>query len=108
MSFMRLAFSSDCEPGCHPRHLMAGRRHQTRPEARRLSSLEEGERGVIVEVRADVHGRADRLLALGVTPGARVTMLQRFPGVVFLCDQTELAVERAVADAVYVREERHE
>jgi hypothetical protein len=33
-------------------------------------------------------------------------MLQRFPGVVFLCDQTELAVERAVADAVIVREEK--
>ena len=30
-------------------------------------------------------------------------MLQTFPGVVFLCDQTELAVERAVADAIIVR-----
>ncbi|MBI3401622.1 MAG: ferrous iron transport protein A [Acidobacteria bacterium] len=46
---------------------------------------------------------ADRLLSLGVTPGARVTMLQRFPGIVFLCDQTELAVERGVANAVLVR-----
>ena len=47
--------------------------------------------------------RADRLLALGVTPGATVTLLQRFPGIVFLCDQTELAVERDVAEAVLVR-----
>ena len=30
-------------------------------------------------------------------------MLQTFPGVVFLCDQTELAVERGVADAILVR-----
>ena len=30
-------------------------------------------------------------------------MLQTFPGVVFLCDRTELAVERAVADAILVR-----
>jgi len=30
------------------------------------------------------------------------------PGIVFLCDQTELAVERDVADAVIVRlEEEH-
>jgi DtxR family Mn-dependent transcriptional regulator len=68
-----------------------------------LSALRESDRGTVVEVRADRSGRSDRLLALGVTPGARVTLLQRFPGVVFLCDQTELAVERNVADAVIVR-----
>jgi hypothetical protein len=32
-----------------------------------------------------------------------VTVLQTFPGIVFLCDQTELAVERGVAEAVLVR-----
>jgi Fe2+ transport system protein FeoA len=42
------------------------------------------------------------LIALGVTPGAAVTVLQRFPGVVFLCDHTELAVEPAVARAIVV------
>jgi len=70
---------------------------------RPLTALAETEKAVIVEVRADVHGRADRLLALGVTPGAGVTLLQRFPGIVFLCDQTELAVERDVAAAILVR-----
>jgi Fe2+ transport system protein FeoA len=68
-----------------------------------LSAMAEREVGVVVEVRAASEGRADRLLALGVTPGARVTMLQRFPGIVFLCDQTELAVERAVADCILIR-----
>ena len=85
MSFIRLAFSSN---GLCP-----------------LSSLDANQRGVVVEVRGDRSGRADRLLALGVTPGAIVTMLQTFPGVVFLCDQTELAIERAVADAILVRQE---
>ena len=56
-----------------------------------------------MDVRAHESGRGDRLLALGVTLGARVTMMQTFPGVVFLCDQTELAVERSVADAILVR-----
>jgi Fe2+ transport system protein FeoA len=46
--------------------------------------------------------RVDRLVALGVTPGATITVLQTFPGIVFLCDQTELAVERAVADSIVV------
>ena len=85
MSSMRLAFSSS----------------GTRP----LSALSERERGVVVEVCDAGGGRADRLLALGVTPGAHVTMLQRYPGIVFLCDQTELAIERGVADAILVRVE---
>ncbi len=61
-----------------------------------------GESGVVVEVIADRNGRADRLAALGVTPGAHVRVLQTFPGIVFQCDQTELAVERAVARVIVV------
>jgi Fe2+ transport system protein FeoA len=104
MSSMHLVFSSDRMARSHrPRRNSPP---SAEPAARRLSSLEEGEHGIVVEVGPDGQGRADRLLALGVPPGARVTMLQRFPGVVFLCDQTELAVERTVADAIHVREEK--
>ncbi len=71
--------------------------------ARALSSLAVGARGVIAEVRAHGGERVERLLSLGVTAGAPVVVLQTFPGVVFLCDQTELAVERNVADAILVR-----
>ena len=67
-----------------------------------LADLRRGVRGVVREVRAGDTGRVDRLLGLGVTPGARVTVLQTFPGIVFLCDQTELAVERAVATSILV------
>jgi Fe2+ transport system protein FeoA len=69
---------------------------------RRLASLDVGVSGVVVRVLGDEPGRADRLTALGVTPGANVTVLQRFPGFVFLCDQTELAVEPAVARVILV------
>jgi len=82
---MRLAFSSDAPAP--------------------LSSLAEGATGMVVGIRSDQasHGYADRLIALGVTPGARVQVLQTFPGVVFLCDQTELAVERAIARTILIR-----
>ncbi len=69
---------------------------------RRLSSLEVGERSVVLRVLRDNAERAERLRALGVTPGARVHLLQRFPGFVFECDQTELAVEPSVARAILV------
>jgi Fe2+ transport system protein FeoA len=70
--------------------------------APRLSSLRPGERGVVRRVLPDQNGRAERLAALGVTPGAPVEVLQIFPGVVFRCDETELAIEPAVARAILV------
>ena len=70
--------------------------------SRRLATLDVGAEGVVVRVVPDDTGRADRLAALGVTPGAHVTVLQRFPGFVFQCDETELAVEPAVARAILV------
>lgn len=73
-------------------------------QTHRLSSLKAGSRGRVVRVVRENPERADRLGALGVTPGASVEVLQTFPSVVFLCDQTELAVEPAVARAVVVEE----
>jgi Fe2+ transport system protein FeoA len=72
------------------------------PPVQPLSTLAQGVRGVVIEVRSSDDGRVDRLLGLGVTPGARVTVLQTLPGIVFLCDQTELAVERRVAESILV------
>ena len=89
MSSVRLVFSSD--------------------GLRALSELAEGDRGVVSGVRGERPdsygdgGPAERLAALGVTAGARVTVLQTFPGVVFLCDQTELVVERAIAHTILIR-----
>ncbi len=68
----------------------------------RLAALEVGTIGVVVGVLRDDPARAERLAALGVTPGARIRLLQRFPGFVFECDQTELVVEPAVARAILV------
>jgi Fe2+ transport system protein FeoA len=83
--------------------LLAFNSERAVPSHRAVSSLRAGEFGVITEIRAHVDDRADRLLALGVTPGATVTVLQTFPGIVLLCDQTELALERRVAEAILVR-----
>lgn len=67
-----------------------------------LAHLSPGTSGRILRVTRDLTGRAERLAALGVTSGAAVRVLQTFPGIVFECDQTELAVERAVAGSILV------
>ena len=70
---------------------------------RPLSSLAAGTHATVHRVQPPGGDRVDRLVALGVTAGAPITVLQTFPGIVFLCDQTELAVERAVADTILVK-----
>ena len=67
-----------------------------------LALLRPGARGRVARVTRDLTGRTERLAALGVTPGATVRVLQTFPGIVFECDQTELAVERTVAGSIFV------
>jgi Fe2+ transport system protein FeoA len=71
-------------------------------EARPLSALDAGTSGVVVRVSGGSEAGAERLRALGVTPGAKILVLQTFPGIVFQCDETELAVERAVARNIIV------
>lgn len=71
-------------------------------EPQPLSTLGPGCRGRVVRVTRDLTVRAERLAALGVSPGALIQVLQVFPGIVFECDQTELAVERSVARTIWV------
>jgi len=73
-----------------------------------LATVKTGARGRVVRVVRDLTGRADRLAALGVTPGACITVLQTFPVIVFECDQTELAIERAMARAVLIEADERE
>jgi Fe2+ transport system protein FeoA len=67
-----------------------------------LSSLPVGGSGIVSHIANGDTGRVERLAALGVTLGAPVEVLQTFPGLVFRCDQTELAIERTVAGSVFV------
>lgn len=70
---------------------------------RPLSALPPGAAGIVADVRTHDERCRDRLLAMGVTPGARLEVLQTFPAIVFLCDQTELVVEHPVAEVILVR-----
>jgi DtxR family Mn-dependent transcriptional regulator len=67
-----------------------------------LARLSAGARGRVAHIVRDLTGRAERLAALGVTPGASIRVLQTFPGIVFECDQTEMAIERAVAGSIFI------
>ena len=42
-------------------------------------------------------------MAMGILPGAPVSLIQSFPSYVFQVRQTQFAVDKEIADAIYVR-----
>jgi Fe2+ transport system protein FeoA len=73
-------------------------------EIRPLTELMPGERGTVAELEAgNGDGTMPKLLALGILPGCRVEMLQRFPSFLFRIGHTQVATDRRIAGAVRVR-----
>ena len=67
-----------------------------------LASMRAGSQGRVLGVVRDLTGRTERLATLGVTPGAEVRVLQTFPVIVLECDQTEIAIEKAMARIIWI------
>jgi len=92
----------------HGKPIPAGRCcQQARMPARKLvSSLSEltpGQKGKVAYVYAPESNQLQKLMAMGVLPGAQVTLVQNFPSYVFEIGQTQFAVDKEIAQAIYVR-----
>lgn len=77
-------------------------REELKPIVVSSEQLTVGESARVAYLSSGEHGRLLRLSALGITPGATIRLLQRWPSFVFQCDQTEIALEQDVARHVYV------
>ena len=62
-----------------------------------------GEAGKVVFIKPLTHGRLDRIGTLGLIPGAILQLKQKRPTVVLDIGQTTVAIDREIADEVYVR-----
>ncbi len=67
-----------------------------------LADLAVGEEARVVEINYQDPQQLRRLLALGILPGARVVLLQRFPVYVLQVGWTKIALDRCLARAVWV------
>ncbi len=67
-----------------------------------LTKLRPGERGRIAYIRPKSHARLHRLASFGIVPGAIVELHQRSPAFCVKLEETELAVERDVAEDIFV------
>jgi len=68
-----------------------------------LSHLVEGQKGKVAYIYAPKLAQLQKLTAMGILPGASISVLQSFPAHVFQVGQTQFAVDREIADAIYVR-----
>ncbi len=73
-----------------------------RDESRALSQLRPGETARIVSVSTAEPERMVRLSALGVVPGARVTLEQRRPATVLRIGETTVALDPDIASEIRV------
>ena len=68
-----------------------------------LSQLSQRQRGKVAYVYAPESSQLQKLMAMGILPGAPVSLIQSFPSYVFKVGQTQFAVDKEIADAIYVR-----
>ncbi len=67
-----------------------------------LTSLAAGERCRVVYIRPRSHHRLQRLASLGLNPGVILTLSRRSPAFCLHFEETELAVDRDVAEDIHV------
>ena len=76
-----------------------------------VTELDIGESGIIAYISSGTNRVMDKLLAFGILPGNNVKLHQRMPldgPVVIQIDQTQVALEKSVANQICVRRMRKE
>jgi len=68
-----------------------------------LADLSPGQSGVVAYIHGHRRELMQRMLAMGVIPGAPVTLVQSTPSYLFQLGQTQLAVDRETAQDIYLR-----
>ena len=68
-----------------------------------LSQLARGQKGKVAYIYAPESSQLHKLVAMGILPGAPVSLIQSFPSYVFQVRQTQFAVDKEIADAIYIR-----
>jgi DtxR family Mn-dependent transcriptional regulator len=76
---------------------------QIDPIVRPLSQFISGEKGIVAYISSPYHERLTRLESLGLSPGQEIIVRQIRPSFIVSYGETELALEKSVADEIYLR-----
>jgi DtxR family Mn-dependent transcriptional regulator len=67
-----------------------------------LSQLETNQRGKIAYIHSKGRKKLQKLMAMGITPGISIHVIQQFPSHVFQIGQTQIAVDDEIAHEIFV------
>ncbi len=73
------------------------------PVIRPLSKINPGVMAKLVYITTSSHTTLNRLSSMGVIPGLKLTVHQRYPSLVIQFGETELALDKDIAKDIYVR-----
>jgi DtxR family transcriptional regulator, Mn-dependent transcriptional regulator len=68
-----------------------------------LSRLKPGENARVVYVLTRQHPQLHKLMSFGIVPGARIKVHQTFPSFVIQIGETQIALEKDIADGIHVK-----
>ncbi len=68
-----------------------------------LSQLEVKDKGKIGYLQAKDASQMQKLISIGAIPGVAITLLQKFPSYVFQVGHSQFAIDKELAQAIYVR-----
>ncbi len=71
-----------------------------------LADLNPGQNGKIAYVQSRQSEEIQKLMAIGILPGTQIGLIRRYPSYVFEVGNTQYAVDRNIANEIYVRLER--
>lgn len=80
----------------------SGRRAAGTLGARSVADLAPAEKAAVLALAPAAPGDLNKLMALGVLPGAPVTLLQRSPSLVIQVGETVLALDERIARTILV------
>lgn len=99
-----LSHPSSCPHGrpIPPGDCCRARRRTIEPIVERLPDLSPGDEARVVFVTPSAGSRLEKLGALGISPGSTVKLIQRLPSFVIAAGETEIAIEEAVGQEIFV------
>lgn len=68
-----------------------------------LTELKPGDEGDIAYIQTEDSKKMQKLMAMGVLPGNRISLLQAFPSYIFRVGFSEFAIDTAMAREIFVR-----
>lgn len=68
-----------------------------------MTNLTVNQRGRIIRVNTHDHKKLKKIMAMGVLPGTEIILIQKFPSYVFQVGQSQFAVDKELAECVFVQ-----